>query len=163
MLRRYAHVERIEHISLDALWNDGYRGLILDLDNTLLAYGSTELTDDRLLWVQAAQKCGFKLVILSNNFPERVHSLGRALDIQAIPNALKPMPFAFFRALQILAIPRQQCLVIGDQLLTDHLGAAVFRIGGILTEPIVQRDFPLTRVLRFIERRLLKRQKPKRP
>lgn len=150
-------MSRIEHIDLLGLWNTGTRALILDLDNTLLAYGDEALPETRRKWVRLAQEIGFRLVVVSNNFPERVGRLGEALCVPVVPNALKPLPFAYLRALRLLRTPRNRIIMIGDQLLTDLLGAALLGIDGILTEPLTPRDFPLTRVLRWIERRILGR------
>jgi predicted HAD superfamily phosphohydrolase YqeG len=56
------------------------------------------------------------------------------------------------RALRLLGTPRSATIVIGDQLFTDVLGARLVGLRAILTKPLVEVDFPLTRVLRFLER-----------
>ena len=61
-------------------------------------------------------------------------------------------PFGFLRALWLLRTPRRQTVVIGDQVFTDVLGAKLLGLRTVLTEPIVAHDFPLTRVLRLLER-----------
>ena len=140
---------------LAELWASGFRGIILDLDNTLLPYGKSEMLAENIAWVAQAKQLGFKLVLLSNNFPARVGAIAAKLDVPAIASALKPLPFAFVRALRVLQLPRKRVIVIGDQLMTDILGGGTVGLRGILTEPIVDRDFPLTRVLRRVERLLL--------
>ena len=92
------------------------------------------------------------MVLVSNNFTERVALVGAQLGIPVVPNALKPLPFAFLRALRLLGTPRSATIVIGDQLFTDVLGARLVGLRAILTKPLVEVDFPLTRVLRFLER-----------
>jgi predicted HAD superfamily phosphohydrolase YqeG len=52
----------------------------------------------------------------------------------------------------VLGTPRHATVVIGDQLFTDVLGAKLLGLRTILTRPLVENDFPLTRVLRFLER-----------
>ena len=103
-------------------------------------------------WVAGARDRGFRIVMLSNNFSERVAAAGAQLGVSTVPNALKPLPFGFLRALRLLGTPRRQTVVIGDQLFTDMLGGKLLGLGTILTEPLVASDFPLTRVLRFLER-----------
>ncbi|HEV3152955.1 MAG TPA: YqeG family HAD IIIA-type phosphatase [Candidatus Baltobacteraceae bacterium] len=147
---------RLHDISLSELAALGIRGLIVDLDNTLLGFRETELAAEHLAWVEEAHQRGFAMVMVSNNFSERVRGIARQLRIECIPNALKPLPFGFLRAIKHLQLPRKQVAVVGDQLFTDVLGAKL--CGGlytILTEPIESKDFPITMMFRFFERMML--------
>src|ERR1700676_5445196 len=146
------HADTLPDVSLDELAARGMRGIVVDLDNTVCAYRRPELAPGVAEWVAAARDRGFALVLVSNNFTERVASVGAKLGIPVVPNALKPLPFAFLRALALLGTPRSATIVIGDQLFTDVLGAKLVGLRTILTKPLVERDFPLTRVLRFLER-----------
>jgi len=152
MFRPDLTATRITDVSLTALAGRGIRGLIIDLDNTVCAYRDPALIDGVREWVAAAKGAGFALVIVSNNFPERVGAIGAELGIPGVPSALKPLPGAFLRALRLLGTRRSETAIIGDQLFTDVLGAKVLGMHAVLTEPIVASDFPLTRVLRFMER-----------
>ena len=144
--------QTLPEVSLDALASAGIRGIVVDLDNTVCAYRQPELAPGVAEWVREARARGFALVLVSNNFTERVASIGARLEIPIVPNALKPLPFAFIRALRVLRTPRRATVVIGDQLFTDVLGAKLVGLRTVLTEPLVEHDFPLTRVLRFLER-----------
>jgi len=144
--------ETLPDVPLDRLASAGIRGIVVDLDNTVCAYRQPELAPGVAEWVAAARERGFALVLVSNNFTERVASVGARLGIPIVPNALKPLPFAFLRALRVLGTPRRATVVIGDQLFTDVLGAKLLGLRTILTKPLVETDFPLTRVLRFLER-----------
>jgi hypothetical protein len=146
------HADTLPDVSLDLLTQAGVRGIVVDLDNTVCAYRRPELAPGVAEWVSAARDRGFALVLVSNNFSERVASVGAKLGIPVVPNALKPLPFAFLRALKLLGTPRRATVVIGDQLFTDVLGAKLLGLRTILTKPLVEKDFPLTRVLRFLER-----------
>ncbi len=150
--RADAHADTLPEVSLDALAGQGVRGIVVDLDNTVCAYHRPELAPGVAEWVAAARARGFALVMVSNNFTERVSAVGAQLGIAVVPNALKPLPFAFLRALRLLGTPRRDTVVIGDQLFTDVLGAKLVGCRTILTKPLVETDFPLTRVLRFLER-----------
>lgn len=146
--------DTLPDVSLDMLAATGVRGVVVDLDNTVCAYRRPELAPGVADWVRDALARGFSLVLVSNNFPERVASVGAQLGIPVVPNALKPLPFAFLRALRLLGTPRRATIVIGDQLFTDVLGAKLVGLRTLLTKPLVESDFPLTRVLRFLERTL---------
>ncbi len=152
--------DRLSSVSLDELGARGTRGIIVDLDNTLVGYGEDEMAPVDAAWVRSARDRGFAVCLLSNNFTERVERIGRELGVPTVPGALKPLPRGFLRALRVLGTPKSATVVVGDQLFTDVLGAKFVGIRAILTEPLVAHDWHGTRVLRFFERVLLKRKRP---
>jgi len=160
MLRPDGHAASLIDVASDRLWNRGWRGIVLDLDNTCCAYHRPELADGVAAWVAGAHARGFRIVMVSNNFSERVAAVGAQLGVATVPNALKPLPFGFLRALRLLGTRRSETVVIGDQVFTDVLGAKLLGLHTVLTEPLVAHDFPLTRVLRFLERLVYKRTPP---
>lgn len=147
---------RLHDVSHEELEAAGIRGLILDLDNTLVGFRESELTREHLDWVARAHDRGFRIVMLSNNFSERVKRLAAQLDVACFPNALKPLPFGFLRAKKRLRMRRREIAVVGDQLFTDVLGGKLCGLYTILTEPIELKDFAVTRVFRFFERLMLR-------
>jgi HAD superfamily phosphatase (TIGR01668 family) len=146
-------VGRLEDVPLDVLGSWGIRGIIVDLDNTLVGYAQSAVAPEVCAWMSAAQNAGFRLVLLSNNFAERVASIGASLGVPTVPNALKPLPLGYLRAMRLLGTRRAQTAVIGDQLFTDVLGAKLLGLRSILTEPLIAtHEFPATRFLRLLER-----------
>lgn len=145
-------LHQVPHEELEAA---GIRGLIVDLDNTLMGFAETELGHEHLAWVERAHERGFRIVMLSNNFSERVRGVAAQLNVECIPNALKPLPFGFLRAKRRLRLRRHEIAVVGDQLFTDVLGGKLCGLYTILTEPIQLKDFAVTRFFRFFERLLL--------
>jgi HAD superfamily phosphatase (TIGR01668 family) len=152
MFRPDLETATLADVSLEDLWRRNFRGLIIDLDNTVCGYHESALAPGVREWVLAAKARGFALVLVSNNFRERVAAVGAQLDVPAVPNALKPLPQGFLLALRALGTRRDQTVVIGDQLFTDVLGAKLLGLHAVLTQPLVPKDFPLTRVLRLMER-----------
>ena len=146
---------RLGDVSHEELEAEGIRGLIVDLDNTLLGFRETELAREHLDWVARAHDRGFRIVMLSNNFSERVRTIAAQLNVPCIPNALKPLPFGFLRAVRSLRLRRREIAVVGDQLFTDVLGGRLCGLYTILTEPIETKDFAITRMFRFFERLML--------
>jgi len=152
---------RLKDVSLDDLQKRGIEGLIVDLDNTLIGFRETELAEEHLAWVAGAHKRGMAIVMVSNNFTERVTAIAGQLGVLGcVPNALKPLPFGFLRAKRLLGLPRRKIAVVGDQLFTDVLGGRLCGHYTILTEPIEAKDFPLTKVFRFLERLMLPARRP---
>ncbi len=146
---------RLCDVSLAELEAAGIRGLILDLDNTVVSWGGSEVAREHLAWVSDARDRGFRLVMLSNNFSERVMRVAEQMEIPFVASALKPLPTGFLAAVRRLGLPRRQVAVVGDQLFTDVLGAKLCGLYSILTEPLARRDHPVTGVFRFLERLML--------
>lgn len=146
---------RLCEVPLEELEASGIRGLIVDLDNTLVCWGGSEIAEEHLAWVQDARDRGLRLVMLSNNFSDRVNDVAQRMDIPCVANALKPLPLGFLTALRRLGLPRRHVAVVGDQLFTDVLGGKLCGLYTILTEPLEARDHPITNVFRFFERLML--------
>jgi uncharacterized protein len=160
VLRPDAFAERLARVSLDDLAARGIRGIIVDLDNTLVGYRQDACSAEDAAWIAQATSRGFRVVLVSNNFTDRVRRVGAALGVPAVPSALKPLPTGFLRALALLDTPRHATVVVGDQLFTDVLGAKLCGLQAILTHPLEAHDWLGTRVLRFFERLVLG---PRRP
>jgi hypothetical protein len=155
VLRPDHFADRLTSVSLDELAAAGVAGLIIDLDNTLVGYGRAELEPGGAAWIAAALARGFKICLVSNNFTGRVMQIAVELGVPAVPSALKPLPYAFLKALALLGTPKNRTLVVGDQLFTDVLGARLAGMGCILTRPLVAKDWMGTRILRLLERLVL--------
>lgn len=105
-------------INFDDLYAQGYRGLLFDIDNTLVPHGAP--ADERACALFAHLKeLGFKCCFLSNNQYERVSSFNDAIGAQFIENAHKPSTKNYIRAMELLGTDRSNTVFIGDQLFTD--------------------------------------------
>lgn len=144
-------------IDLDRLKKLGINGLIIDLDNTLLAWDRDEVPERAVAWVEEAKAKGFVLCIASNGLTERVFQIAKLLDVPAIPKAVKPRKKPFRQALQILRLPASQVAVVGDQVFTDVLGGNRMRLYTILINPVSRKELRTTRMVRRVERRVIER------
>ncbi|HEY1727636.1 MAG TPA: YqeG family HAD IIIA-type phosphatase [Candidatus Baltobacteraceae bacterium] len=151
-----AYARGLAEISLDGLAEMGVRGIIVDLDNTLVAYRAASVEPAIANWVRSALARGFRVVLVSNNWSERVATFGSQIGVPSVPSAMKPLPLAFLRALRALGTPRAATVVVGDQLFTDILGAKILGMRAILTDPISEHGFITTRAMRVVERTLLR-------
>lgn len=130
-----AYIEDVYSINYEELYDIGYRGIIFDIDNTLVPHGkeSNEAVDD--LFVRL-HNIGFKTLLLSNNSDSRINQFNANINTLYIHNANKPSPKSFVDALNILEMNKQNTLVIGDQIFTDILGANRAGIKSILVKYI---------------------------
>jgi HAD superfamily phosphatase (TIGR01668 family) len=146
------HVTSVEGIDPDRLVRDGIRGVVLDLDNTVVAWNASAPTEAVRHWVDRLRRAGLKACIVSNNFRDRPRAIAEALGIPVVLAAVKPIPWAFRRAMTIMGIPAHQTALIGDQLFTDILGGNLVGMYTILVDPLSSQEFPTTKLVRRLER-----------
>ena len=147
-------------IDLDALSAQGVDTLLMDLDNTLLPRDSSVMPDDIIAWAAQLPDRGFRVCLVSNNWHARVHEVAEALGFQLVAKAVKPLPFAFWRALKLMGVSRRQCAIVGDQMFTDVLGGKLLGIQTIMVLPLSESDLPHTLLLRRVEKILLGGRQP---
>ena len=156
LLRPTMYAPRISKIALPVLIEQGIRGIIVDLDNTLVGYQLPEPAQEDAAWIAAAAQAGIDVIMVTNNRTVWAQNVAKTLGIACIPNARKPLPRGFLRALKLLQLEKDAVIVIGDQIFTDVLGAKLFGLKVILTEPLVHREEWWMRYLRFFERIVLR-------
>ena len=154
-LRPRLYVSSIYAINLERLRRRGIVGLVLDLDNTLVAWNNDRASKDLSRWVQQAKQQGFRLCLVSNNFPARVRRFGQWLDVPAVANAAKPRRRAFRRAMELIDTEPRTTAVIGDQVFTDVLGGNRLHCYTILVLPMTEHEYWTTRLVRRVERLVL--------
>ena len=129
----YEYVDNVFCIDYNELYKKGYRGIIFDIDNTLVHHGddSTEEIDELF---KIIQNIGFKTLLLSNNNEERVKRFIKNIDSLYICDAEKPKIANYLKAVKMMNITKEETLFIGDQIFTDILGANKSRIASILVK-----------------------------
>jgi len=149
------HVKTIFDISPKQLKKQGIKGIITDLDNTLVAWDVADATPEVIEWFKMMEDEGISIMIISNNKLERVRIFSEPLGTPYVFSAKKPLRRAFKKAAQEMGLKREEIVVIGDQLMTDVLGGNLAGFYTILVLPIVQTDAKITKINRKIERRIL--------
>lgn len=158
MLKKFLpneHVKTIFDIHPALLRKKGIKGIITDLDNTLVAWDVKDATPEVIQWFEQMKEQDIKVTIISNNKQERVKLFSEPLDTPFVFSARKPLSQAFKSAAKEMKLKKEEIVVIGDQLLTDVLGGNFAGFHTILVVPIVQTDGKITRINRKIERRIL--------
>jgi HAD superfamily phosphatase (TIGR01668 family) len=149
-------VKSVFDISPERLLEKGIRGIITDLDNTLVEWDRPEATPKLVNWLKSMKDAGIQVTIVSNNNELRVKSFADPLGIPFIYKARKPMGKAFVKALHTMDVKREEVVVIGDQLLTDVVGGNRIKLHTILVLPVAKSDGFFTRFNRLVERRIFK-------
>ena len=126
-------------IDFDKLYNDGYRGVIFDVDNTLVPHGAP--ADERAIELFAHLKeLGFSCMLLSNNKEPRVKMFNDAVKVNYMFKANKPFPANYRKAMDILGTNTENTLFVGDQIFTDVMGGNLAGIRTILVKPIHPKE-----------------------
>jgi len=149
-----AIVERVEEISAEMLAGWNVRGLVLDLDNTIVPWNTSDVSPAVRAWVAALAAARIGMCVLTNNYTRRASSVAELLGIPIIKVAFKPSPMAFRSALRRMAITPAEAAVVGDQLYTDVLGGKLIGMRAILVNPLSTREFLTTKIVRWLERPL---------
>ncbi|NMA66120.1 MAG: YqeG family HAD IIIA-type phosphatase [Clostridiaceae bacterium] len=137
-------VKSIYSISPEGLIKNKIFGLILDIDNTLVATHIKKPDDNLITYLKALKESGIKTIIVSNAKKERVEEFCKPLEIDYVYKALKPLGRGFNLAVEKLGLPRKNIAIIGDQLFTDILGGNLNKIHTILIKPIdLNEQFPI--------------------
>ena len=116
------------------------KGIIVDLDNTLVAWGQKEISQKIIDWVKEAKRLGFKICIVSNTNSKRVAEFAKIFNIPYHSKYFKPFSIAFNNGLKILDTKKSETVVIGDQIFTDIWGGNRLKLLTILVVPIVKKD-----------------------
>lgn len=115
----------------------GVRFVLADLDNTLASYGETHPSPQAIAWKKALDQEDITLFILSNSRKKgRVDVYAAALSVPFQAWSGKPKKKGYKSALATLQAQPQECLMVGDQIFTDILGASRMGIPSILVHPI---------------------------
>lgn len=149
-------VDRVEQLSLAYLAEHGVRGLLLDLDETLLPAAATEPTPQVVAWARSLTDAGIRLAIVSNGRPERVRLTAAKLGVPGRWLTGKPWPGAYRAGLRQLGVPAGEAAMVGDQLFTDVAGARAAGLRTILVPPLSNAGLPHTRLLRRLEQVVLR-------
>ena len=141
-------------IDYEQLYEQGSRGLLFDIDNTLVPHGAP--ADDRAKALFAHLKgIGFMSCFLSNNQIERVSSFNKDVGETFIEDAHKPSVKNYRKAMEMLGTDTSNTIFIGDQLFTDIYGAKRAGIRNILVKPIHPKEEIQIVLKRYLERIVL--------
>ena len=141
-------------IDFDALYRAGYRGVIFDIDNTLVPHGAPADERARALFCHL-KEIGFDCCLLSNNQLPRIELFNQDIHVKFIENAHKPSVKNYRKAMQMMGTNTGNTLFVGDQLFTDVYGARRTGIYSILVKPIHPKEEIQIVLKRHLERIVL--------
>ena len=141
-------------IDYEGLFKKGYRGIIFDIDNTLVPHGAP--ADDKAVALfEELHNIGYQTLLLSNNKEPRVKMFNDAVHVHYIYKAGKPGRAGYRKAMEQMGTNEKNTLFVGDQLFTDVWGARNTGIFSILVEPIDKKEEIQIVLKRYLEKIVL--------
>lgn len=141
-------------IDFEKLYEKGIRGLIFDIDNTLVPHGDP--ADQRAVDLfERLKAIGFECCLISNNQEPRVRMFNEKIQVNYVYNAHKPSVKNYFKAMGIMGTDQSNTVFIGDQLFTDVWGAKRSGIHNILVKPIYPKEEIQIVLKRYLEKVVL--------
>ena len=151
-----AYIASIYDMDLEALKQQGIKGIIFDIDNTLVPYDVMEPNEEIIQFFMKLQEEGFKITLVSNNTKDRVMKFNEKLKVIALHESQKPLGKNFRKALHLMACKKEEAVIVGDQIFTDVYGGNLVGIQTILVKPVSDKDEWKTKIKRGIEKRVIK-------
>lgn len=157
MLKKFYPKECVDstyHIDFEKYYKRGYRGILFDIDNTLVPHG--KVADQRAIDLfHHLSKIGFECCLISNNKRERVQSFHEDVQVRFIEDAHKPSTVNYKKAMEWMGTNQKNTLFVGDQIFTDIYGANRSGIYSILVQPLHPREEIQIVLKRYLEKIVL--------
>lgn len=149
-----AYVDSAYEIPYEELYRKGYRGIIFDIDNTLVPHGAAATKQAEALF-ERLRAIGYDTCLISNNKEPRVAPFAKAVGSKAVWKADKPSAKNYRYACELMKTDVKNTLFVGDQLFTDVWGANRAGIASILVKPIHPKEEIQIVLKRYLERIVL--------
>ncbi len=151
----YEYAESVFALDYNKLYALGYRGIIFDIDNTLVHHGEDSTPEVDALF-KTIHSIGFKTILLSDNDKERIERFLKNINSMYIADAEKPKPHNYLKAVEMMGIKKEEAVFVGDQIFTDIYGANRSKIASILVKYLRYDDETKIGKKRMFEKIVLK-------
>lgn len=158
MLKRFYpdhYLNSAYDIDYEGLYRQGYRGIIFDIDNTLVPHGAPADARSIALF-KRLKELGYECLLLSNNKEPRVKMFNDRVHVRYIFKAGKPGIRNYEKAMDLMGTDDVNTFFVGDQLFTDVWGARKAGLLTFLTRPIDQREEIQIVLKRYLEKIVLR-------
>lgn len=130
----------IYDIDYDLLMKQKIDTILFDIDNTITKVDDLNVPQETINLFENLKTKNFKLLIFSNNHVERAQPISKILDVKMLADAGKPQKEAYDKALKILDSKKENTVAIGDQILSDIVGAKKYVIKSILVDQLSEEN-----------------------
>lgn len=148
-------VEAVYDLKAEDLLRHGIRAVLVDLDNTLIAWNNPDGTPEVRVWLDEMTIADISVVVVSNNKHSRVERAVARFGVDFVSRAMKPFTRGIDIAIERYGFDKDEVIMVGDQLMTDIRAAHRAGIQSVLVKPLVTSDAWNTKINRWRERRVL--------
>lgn len=135
----------------------GADAILCDIDNTLATYDDLVPAPEVRAWVDALCAAGIRLILVSNNTPERVERFAAPLGVPYVPDIKKPAKKPYLRVMKKYRLTPEKTVCLGDQLLTDVWAAKNLGMRAIIVPPIKDKTSLFFKFKRWVEKPYLRK------
>ena len=146
------NVEAFYALYISDLRANHIKGILVDLDNTLVAWNNPDGTPELRKWIKEMRAFDIPVMVVSNNKASRIDRVVTQLGLTFVSRAMKPFSFGLRRAQKELNIPIENLVMVGDQFMTDIKAANAAKMRSILVKPLVESDAWNTKINRGLEK-----------
>ncbi|CDE47318.1 hAD superfamily phosphatase [Clostridium sp. CAG:411] len=146
--------ESTYEIDFEALQRQGIKGVLFDIDNTLVEHGA-DATPRAIALFKKLEQLGIKSCLISNNKEERVLRFNKEIGTKYIYDAHKPSGKNYRKAMELMGTDLSNTIFVGDQLFTDVFGAKRIGMRNILVRPIDSKEEIQIVLKRYLEKIVL--------
>ncbi|MDO4538471.1 MAG: YqeG family HAD IIIA-type phosphatase [Coriobacteriales bacterium] len=152
VVRASKYAASVDLIDVDDLVEQGVRLVLLDRDNTLVPRDAKVAPPAVSAWLDRLREANIALCMVSNNFhSDAVCRSASELGLEVVHHAMKPSPVALWVAMQMMGVPAEQTVLVGDQLFTDVMAGNFAGVRTILVRPQSRKDLWYTQLFRVAE------------
>jgi HAD superfamily (subfamily IIIA) phosphatase, TIGR01668 len=148
------YVDSTYGIDFGRLYKEGYRGILFDIDNTLVPHGA-RADEAAIQFFEKIKAMGFVCCLISNNKLKRVKMFGDDIQVKFIEDAKKPSIKNYKKAMSLIGTNVDNTIFVGDQLFTDIYGAKRTGLRTILVKPINPKEEIQIVLKRYLEKIVL--------
>lgn len=154
MLYPDEYLDSTSLVPFEELYNKGFRGILFDIDNTLVPHGAPADDNAIALFTKLSQ-IGYKTCLISNNKEPRVRDFAVKVGADYIFKAGKPLPGGYVEGMKKMGTTAESTLFVGDQIFTDVLGAKRAGLYSIMVKPIHPKEEIQIVLKRYLEKIVL--------
>ncbi len=152
-----SYYPNIYQIDYEKLKINNIDTLLFDIDNTIAKVDDLNVPKETFILFQKLKKQNFKILLLSNNNIKRATPISKVLDVEVLANAGKPDKIAYDKALDMLNSKKENVVAIGDQILSDIVGAKKYGVKAILVDQLSKENNIQTGMAQKLQKYIIKK------
>ncbi len=152
-----SYYQSVYDIDYSKLKKENIDTILFDIDNTIANVDDTNIPYKTKELISNLKKQNFKILLFSNNHKERVEPVSKTLNLKALSDAGKPAKQAYQKALKQINSKKENTVAIGDQLLSDIVGAKKYGLKAILVDQLSKENNLKTGLAQKLQKHMIKK------